>query len=318
MHFKAFEEALLNNDYSSLLKIDKADLHAHAYLSAGWNIYKELNPNITTPPKFFNGFSHFLSWLEDNRVAPNKTNYAKIIFSAFNRMINEGVIYTEMSFDLHDCMFMKMTIAEWGKMIQDLYKPFSKRLQLCLELGINRKDEPETSIKYVEKAIKSAAFQSIDLYGDELCRPISNFNNIYKLAKSAKMKLKAHVGEFGSAYEVLSAIECLNLHSVQHGNNAVNDEKVMSCIRERGVTLNICPSSNIALGLYKSIYEHPIRKLFDKGIRITINSDDYMLFNSGISNEILLLYKSKIFNTPELWEIITNGLQEASRKCYIV
>ena len=206
---------------------------------------------------------------------------------------------------------MNMSIQEWGHLINDIYQPFKDTLRLCAEFGLNRADEPIRSLKYLEEAIKTGFFESIDLYGDELVRPIQAFSDIYRLAKLSKMKLKAHIGETGSAQDVMEGVELLSLDSVQHGVSASRDENVMRFLRERGTTLNVCPSSNVSLGICESIRKHHIRTLFDNGIRVTINSDDFMIFASGVADEIYSLYRNKVFNIEELAEIIDNGLSES-------
>jgi len=82
----------------------------------------------------------------------------------------------------------------------------------------------------------------------------------------------------------------------------------MDLIKERNIRLNICPSSNYVLGAVRDMTNHPARKLFDKGILLTINTDDLLVFDSGVSEEYLYLYKLGLFDTDELNEIRKNSL----------
>lgn len=309
-----FKNALSAGDYSALKKVRKTDLHAHAFLSAGLEVYRELSPDMLEPPKRFNGFAEFCAWLNKYCLPVTLKSYERVISAAFRRLVDDGVVYAEVSFDYHDALSMGLSIEEWGKLIRVLHDPFRKQLKLCPEFGVSREEEPAVSLRYLEAAAKTGVFRSIDLYGDELSRPVSEFKRIYQVATEAKMKRKAHLGEFGAAAEVKEGVEILGLNAVQHGIAAASDLSVMAFLRERGVTLNICPSSNLALSRCGSLAEHPVRRLFDNGVRVTLNSDDYALFGAGVSDEIFSLYNSGTFTAEELWQIVRFGLSEECRE----
>lgn len=308
--FEEFKSALSSGNYPALRKIRKTDLHAHAYLSAGLEVYRELSPGMPAPPARFNDFSAFGAWLNKYCVPVTRDSYAKILSSAFQRLADDGVVYAELSFDYHDAVFMGLSVEEWGRLIQSLHSPFSKKLNLCAEFGIAREEDPATSLRYFEAAIKTGVFCSIDLYGDELARPVAEFKRIYQIAAEAQMKRKAHLGEFGTAIDVKEGVEILGLNAVQHGIAAAGDPYVMDFLRERGVTLNICPSSNLALGRCRSLAEHPIRRLFDYKVKVTLNSDDYLIFRSGVTDEITSQFNGGLFCAEELWQIVQFGLAE--------
>ena len=89
-------------------------------------------------------------------------------------------------------------------------------------------------------------FRSIDLYDDESGQPVENFREIYRLAKNAGLKCKAHAGEFGTAESVRETVEVLDLDAVQHGFMAARSQEVMAWLAQRRIPLNICPSSNVS------------------------------------------------------------------------
>lgn len=311
--FEEFKLVLEARDLNALKKVRKTDLHAHAYLSAGMETYQEISPEIALPPSRFYGFSNFSTWLEKNCALIGRAGYEKVISAAFQRMTEDGIVYAEVSFDYHDCLSMGLTGSEWAGLIQALHAPYRERLALCPEFGISREEAPVVSLRYLEEAIKTGFFRSIDLYGDEFSQPVEKFCDIYRIAAAAGMKKKAHLGEFGGAADVRNGVETLELDAVQHGIAAAEDPAVMSFLRERGTTLNVCPSSNLALGRCRSIEEHPIRRLFDHGIKVTLNSDDYMVFGAGVTDEITRLHDSGVFSAKELWQIVFTGLTEQGR-----
>lgn len=146
-------------------------------------------------------------------------------------------------------------------------------------------------------------FYSIDLYGDEMAQPIENFVPI-----DNGLVFKAHVGEWGTAQDVVSAVNILHLQEVQHGINAVQDESVIDFLVERNIRLNITPTSNVLLGRVSDMKKHPIGQLYRKGVNVTINSDDVLIFDSDVSKEYLRLYQSGCLTAEELNDIRKNGL----------
>ncbi len=122
------------------------------------------------------------------------------------------------------------------------------------------------------------------------------------------MTLCAHAGEYGSASSVREAVEILELQEVQHGIRAAASPEIMKWIAENNITLNVCPTSNVRLCRAESIKKHPIRKLFDHGIRVTINTDDLLVFDQSVSEEYLNLYREGVFSVEELEIIRLNGL----------
>lgn len=105
---------------------------------------------------------------------------------------------------------------------------------------------------------------------------IENFKGIYRRAKKEGLRLKAHVGEWGTAKDIRTAVEELELDEVQHGIAAAGDESVIRFLAENKIRLNITPTSNVLLGRVADMAEHPIGKLYRSGIDVTINSDDVL------------------------------------------
>lgn len=157
----------------------------------------------------------------------------------------------------------------------------------------------------------SIMIYSIDLYGDELAQPIENFKGIYRRAKKEGIRLKAHVGEWGSARDVRTAVEELELDEVQHGIAAVNDESVVRFLADNRIRLNITPTSNLMLRRVENMANHPIRELYRSGVQVTINSDDVLIFDSDVSKEYLRLYEFGCLTAEELDKIRINGLDNS-------
>jgi adenosine deaminase len=95
-------------------------------------------------------------------------------------------------------------------------------------------------------------------------------------------------------------VETLHLDEVQHGITAADSDEVMRFLADHSIRLNVCPTSNIRLARVADISSHPVRKLYDAGIHVTLNSDDILVFNQSVSEEYLNLYEAGMFSAEEL------------------
>ncbi len=303
---------LTNGDNDLFKKIPHTDLHCHSITSAPFDAFKKLFPQIKTPPKRFKGINGFNKFLKYN-IAPlikDLETVRYLIKAAFQRLINEGVAYTEMSFDLAVPEHIGTPMAEYLEMINEEKERVAHRLKVCVEAGLDNEINPQKLFKLFKESLRTNIFGSIDLYGDRETESFENYVEIYKLANAHNLKLKAHIGETGTPDNIKKAIQKLGLHAIQHGINAIQNKEVIRLIKKNKISVNICPGSNIALGFAKDTATHPIKKLFNEEVLITVNSDDFSIFQKSASEELLGLYKNKIFSEKEIATIIDNGLKQ--------
>jgi adenosine deaminase len=154
--------------------------------------------------------------------------------------------------------------------------------------------------RWMSPLLELGTFKTLDLSGDEGAQPIDVFEPIYRKAKAAGLRLKAHVGEWGTADDVWRAVDLLELDEVQHGIAASTSPQVMGALANAGVRLNVCPTSNVKLGRVRHLREHPIRALFDAGVAVTVATDDPLIFGCTLSGEFLGLYQAGLMTAQEL------------------
>lgn len=119
-------------------------------------------------------------------------------------------------------------------------------------------------------------------YAENELNPPSKFIELYRKVHQMKMFATAHAGEaFGPVY-IQEAIEKLNVHRIDHGVRAIEDNKLVQFLVDKQIPLTVCPLSNICLKVYKDLAHHSIKSLMDRGVMITINSDDPAYFGGGI------------------------------------
>ncbi|MBO4809851.1 MAG: adenosine deaminase family protein [Lachnospiraceae bacterium] len=309
-----FTDALGNGDLESIRKCPKADLHNHFVLGGSRrylleNSGRDIRP-ITKP---LNSMDEMHAWNAANigDFFDTPEGRRTLIRATFEQAKEDGVTVLEIGEDVWGLgAFFNNNIDELVDAFEAAHREIAPEIELRLQIGMSR----HCDVAYLEDCLSHfwgcKAFYSIDLYGDELAQPIENFIPIYQRAKAEGLRLKAHVGEWGTADDVRRAVECLELDEVQHGIAAVNDPSVVRFLADNNIRLNITPSSNYLLGRVKELKNHPIAELYRSGVDVTINSDDVLIFDSDVSKEYLRLYQSGCLKADELDEIRKNGLKK--------
>jgi len=216
----------------------------------------------------------------------------------------------EMSFDIRMAEYYSDALVGVRVFFETLAEQYGEQIDLRPELGFPRTHANDPKLMALaHEAVELGVFQSIDLYShQEACAPEA-VKPLYRKAREAGMKLKAHVGEFGGAEEVRRTVEVLDLDEVQHGIGAAESVEVMRWLSEKHIQLNLCPTSNVMLDAVTDLTSHPIRTLFDNGVSVTINTDDLMIFGQSVSEEYRNLYQADIFSAEELDNIRRASLE---------
>ncbi len=262
-------------------------------------------------PKVFGSFQAFAEYIAGNLLPALVSAQAvrTIVRAALERMIADGVVYAEMSFDVLLPEFIGMRIEAFASLLAEEIGRVSDRSRVAPEIGIGRGLPPDEVSRRLKRWVATGVCRSIDLYDDENLGVLTEFAPLYRFAADHGLKLKAHAGELCGPQAVRDSVEVLNLHAVQHGVRAAEDPAVADFLARRGTLLHVCPTSNHALGVCASLDDHPARRLFDHGVKITVNSDDFALFGASVSDEILNLARMG-FSAEDIARIVENGLQE--------
>ena len=302
-----FVEALSTDNLTAIKASPKTDVHCHAFLSTRReNAEHWLGYPLTKPPLKMKGLGGMMEYI-DAALSPHldhRQGSEFIAASALNDAVQDGVVMLEMSFDIRLLKFYPDGLTELRAFIEMLVEQYREQIDLRPELGFAREcaDDPKW-MKLAHQAIELGSFQSIDLYShQEGCAPEA-VKPLYRKAREAGMKLKAHIGEFGGAEEVRRTVEVLDLDEVQHGIGAAESVEVMRWLSENQTQLNVCPTSNVMLDGVSELASHPIRILFDNGVPVTINTDDLMIFGQSVSEEYRNLYQAGVFSAQELEDI---------------
>jgi adenosine deaminase len=307
-----FEIYLKENSLKGLSSIPKSDIHSHAgrggkidYISS-W-----AKTSISLPPNKFDSLSHMQRWFSDNIKphCPGIQGFLKRWEAAFVQASNDNIAVLALSFTFSDIDFVG-GIESFIKILKEYNLQFAPKTLFFPELTFDRACDVEEDFSRLDEILSYGFFKSVDICCDEFAQPIRNFKKIFRKAKDYSLRLKAHVGEFGSADDVMEAVLELELDEVHHGIAAADSNYVMKWLADHKIQLNICPTSNVMLGIVENYAVHPIRKIYDAGIPVTINTDDLLIFNQTISQEYLNLYNANLMTAEELNKVRETGLKQ--------
>lgn len=296
----------MKHSRNSFLKLPKADVHNHFHLGGSQKKLLEKYPDaIITFPEKYSGLVGMIDFIYGhlNKIMVTKEDVVNFMEIAIESAIDDNITLLEASVDVGLSRFFGDSIDAVIHQVKRIQEKYKSQISFKPDIGINKDLDILKVYNYGEACINSGVFNGIDIYGQEANKDLNPFKELFTYSKKNNIKTKAHIGEFSDYKTIEETINLLNPDELQHGINAVESEKTMDLILERNIRLNICPQSNISLGTVNDIKSHPIRKLFDKGIKVTVNTDDLILFDATVTDEFFNLYNHNVFSFDEL-EII--------------
>lgn len=152
---------------------------------------------------------------------------------------------------------------------------------------------------------------ALGLGGPEVGHPPEPFAALFERGRAAGLHSAPHAGELVGPASVKGAVEALGAERIAHGVRAIEDPDLVAELAARRIALDMCPTSNLRLGVYPSLPEHPLRRLHDAGAIITINSDDPALFGTNLNTEVGLLADPFRLELDSIDEILLNGVRHS-------
>lgn len=305
-----FTDALRAQSLEAIQALPKSDLHSHAGRGGSQAYIARWTGHAIVPPRApFADLRAMQHWFDANVKAHchGLSGYLKRIEAAFVQAAEDSIAVLALSFG-KDEVDLLGGIGPFAAAIDALHRRFAPGTRFLPELSLGREERPEAILDWLDDCLRPGWFRSIDVCNDELAQPIHRFIPVYEAARAYPVRRRAHVGEFGSAEDVVEAVEALGLDEVQHGIAAAASPWAMRWLADHRIRLNVCPTSNVMLGRARDLRTHPIRALYDHGVTVTVNTDDLLIFGSSVSQEFLRLYQAGTLPAGALEEIRQNGL----------
>src|SRR5215216_5395306 len=186
---------------------------------------------------------------------------------------------------------------DWDACLEGLLRA-KERAERELDMAVgyiaitSRSMGPESCVKTVDWSIRNREhILGVDLADAEDMYPIAEFAKPILKAKEAGMKVTVHSGENTPATAVIETIRTLEPDRIGHGIHIIEDRQAIELVKEGGITLEVNPWSNYLTNSVRTIEEHPLKQLFDLGVRVTINSDDPEVLETNLNNEYRIAHE---------------------------
>jgi len=309
-----FQRALDRGDLAGVRACPKADLHVHPLLGGCREFVRARTGHDIVPfDGVMSSMDEMHAWTTRNvgEVFAPGPGRALAVEASFVQAVKDGVTRIELGADVWDITLHDGSAEAVWRTLTTAHAAGGPQVEWIPQTGLSRHCRFAALERWMAPMLELGVFETLDLSGDELAQPIEVFVPLYRRAKTAGLRLKAHVGEWGTADDVWRAVELLELDEVQHGIAAAASPQVMRALADAGVRLNVCPTSNVKLGRVARMADHPIRQLVDAGIRVTIGSDDPLMFGSGLSDEYLALHRAGVLSAAELDAVRLESLRSA-------
>lgn len=292
----------------------KVELHLHLDGSLNLNKAEELfgyNPKKQMVSKKDKNLGEYLSKFKlPIDLLQTKENLEEFSYLLAKDLKEDNVIYAEVRF----CPLFHTKYINASEVIEAILKGLNKEKEVKtnLILCMMRHFEEEKNIEIINLAKKylNKGVVAVDLAGDESKYKTGSFKKLFEILKSEKIPFTIHAGEADDYNSVIDAIE-MGAERIGHGVRIIENEDAIKKVIQNKVTLEICPNSNTDTGIYNSIKDHPVKKLFDKGVMITINTDNRTVSDITLDKEYEDLKKELFFTEEEILKCNINAINAA-------
>ena len=295
--------------------LSRAELHLHLDGSVEPETLLEIDPALTreeiaerTAYTDFAGFLKSFVWVNQRLRTPE--DYARVARRLFERLQSEGVTYAEV--------ILSVGVVLWKEQDLDaIYKALAReaaRTPVTVRWIFDaiRQFGAETAKPVFDLAAERVGdgVVAIGLGGDEQRGPAGLFGDLFREARDRGLRLTCHAGETAGPRSVWEALQ-IGSERIGHGIRSIEDPALVAHLAAKQIPLEVCITSNLRTGAVASLAEHPVRRLYDAGVPIILNSDDPALFGCTLTSEYELATCEFGFTEDELDGLTRNAFRYA-------
>lgn len=318
-------------------RLPKAELHLHIEGTFEPELMFKIAERNHIPIKYssvdelrkayqFSNLQDFLDiYYSGAEVLRMEEDFYDLTWAYLERAHKERVLHTEIFFDpqTHSAngVLFKTVIEGILAALDDGRKKFG--ITSCLIMCFLRHLDEASAFDLLEAALPyRESITAVGLDSSEKGNPPEKFERVFSKARQYGFLTVAHAGEEGSAENILNAVELLKVARIDHGNSCLNDEVLVELLREREIPLTLCPLSNLRLKVIEHLEDHPLLIMLQKGLLVTVNSDDPAYFGGYVNDNYIAVSKALKLNKAQIYKVARNSFQasfmtESTRKKYI-
>lgn len=314
--------------------IPKLELHLHLEGAiphpALWELCQKYGgdpavPNLEALIKRFEyiNFPHFIqTWVWKNRFLREYEDFTYIAEQVARDLLEQNIVYAEVFYSPPD--FYRYGL-ETQPLTEAIRTGLSRvpEIEIALVPDVVRDFGPQKAMQTLKEIaeVKDMGVIGIGLGGSEHEYPPELFGNVFEEARRLGLHTSAHAGEAAGADSIWGAIRHLQPERIGHGTRAYEDEALVEYLVEHQIPLEVCPISNLYTGVVSRIEDHPIKCYFERGILVTINTDDPKMFDDSIANEYQILTDVFGFTFSDIHKLVENAVHACwlpeDKKCQL-
>ena len=265
----------------------------------------------------FTDFWHFLKVYEAAVTTLQRPeDFYRLTLAVLEESAKSGVVYTEAFLSPDFCG--NRDISAWKEYLHAI-KEAAARAEV--DFGITMRgiitcirhfgpDKARQTARCAAET-KGRFITGFGIAGDEKVGKPKDFQYAFDLAREAGLRLTAHAGEWGGPDSVRDAINDLRVERIGHGARAIEDMALVDEIAERGIVLELCPGSNVALGIFPTFRQHPIGEMHRRGVKVTVSTDDPPFFHTTMVREYHMLHQAFDWDDGVFAQIARTSLDAA-------
>ena len=300
---------------SFIQTLPKTETHLHLEGALPWDLVRRLDPSVPADPAFrrsgyrFPSFPAFEQTLLDHALPwfTSAERYHEAAARVFASHVAQNVRYVELSFHLPVSGFINVPGRE---ILRAIRAAVPADLEVRVFAGMLRNSCEGALAAEIDDLADWDDLAGVDLHGDEAMPTEPWTARVWQRVRDAGKVTKCHAGEFDGASRVREAIEVLGCRRIEHGVRAIEDPAVLALAADTGTVFDVCPISNVRLGVVPSLEAHPLRRLLAAGISCTVSTDDPMVFANTLMGEYEALAAAG-YARGELVALARNGLTVA-------
>jgi len=310
---------------NSTIHIPKAEIHVHLEATITPDLCRKFaqKNNIDLPNDIF-GNKYAYEWLDFydfikkydlvTSVIHTPEDYKELTYAYLKECASYNVIYVEAMISSTHAKLKGMTYDSFIEGVYDASKQAEKDFGIVSRYIMNgirhlgAVSVHNTAVEVIKNPHPCVV--GFGLAGDELHFPPDLFVKTFNMLKDEKFPITVHAGEWDGPENIRNAINMLHPTRLGHGVRSIEDLDLVKEIINKNIVLETCPTSNIATKIYKNYESHPVKKLFELGAKVTVNSDDPPFFNATIQGEYQAMSEIGFSNT-DLISMTRNAIESS-------
>ncbi len=261
----------------------------------------------------YRDFAHFIAaWVWKNSYLREYEDFTLIAEAFARAQQHQNICYSEVFYSPPD-------FFRHGLKTQPLTAAIRKGLErvpgveVALVIDLVRDFGPELATRTLSEVneVRHYGVIGIGIGGSEQDFPPADFAAVFEQARKLDFRTSAHAGEAAGPESIRSAIEVLRVDRIGHGTRAFEDPGLVELLAERQIPLEVCPTSNICSGVVSEYLQHPVKDYYSRGLAVTINSDDPVMFDITLAEEYRKLNRILNFSRNDMRRLILQAIDSS-------